>query len=361
MMSPGEAGLYLLLAAGIAAAAVLVHAAFWGWWLRVEPDVDEVLRARTTDGWELAISRRRPRGPPRGPPVLLVHGLAMNRQAFDFGVPSHSLAARLSEDGFDCFVLDHRGHGLSRRGPSRRWNLDDYLHRDFVAALDAVRGATGAPDVLWVGHSQGALLGLAACALYPDRIRAIAALAPPVVHDHQARLRRLVAMRHLPLARHFRAVMRALSPFVGVWHPVTAEVAINSRNMARPIYRRFLANGLEDLQAGVLDQFADFVRDNSFRSADGATDYRALLPGARQPALFVSAELDGMAPPEVVEAGMQLWGGPKAHWRAGRGYGHVDLLLGRGAPDHVFPVVHAFLVEHSARRDGLASTVLPAV
>ena len=348
-MTPGALVLYLLVAAGITALAAGLHVAFWGWWLRVEPEVDEVLRATTRDGWTLALSRRRPTGPlRRSPPVLLVHGLAMNRQAFDFGVESHSLAARLSRDGFDCFMLDLRGHGLSRRGPSRHWNLDDYLGLDFPAALDAVREATGEPDVLWVGHSQGAILGLAACALYPDRIRAIAALAPPVVYDRQERVRRLVSWRRLPLARHFRAVARWLSPLVGYWHPAIAQVALNSRNMERPIYRRFMANGVENLQPGVLDQFATFVAENSFRSADGATDYRALLPRAHQPALFVSAERDGLAPPAVVRAAFDLWGGPKAYWGAERGYGHVDLLLGRGVPDYVFPVVQAFLDGNSA-------------
>jgi pimeloyl-ACP methyl ester carboxylesterase len=300
-MTLGEVVLYLLVAAGVTALAAGVHVAFWGWWLRAEPAVDEVLWARTRDGWTLGVSHRRPRGPlRRSPPVLLVHGLAMNRQAFDFGVESHSLAARLSGDGFDCFMLDLRGHGLSRKGPTRRWNLDDYLREDFVAALDAVRDATGEPDVLWVGHSQGALLGLAACALYPDRIRAIAALAPPVFYDRQAQLLQLVSWRRLPLARHFRAVARWLSPVVGFWHLQVAQIALNSRNMERSIYRRFMANGVENLQPGVLDQFATFVAENSFRSADGATDYRALLPRARQPAIFISAERDGLAPPAVV-------------------------------------------------------------
>jgi pimeloyl-ACP methyl ester carboxylesterase len=364
-MTSGEIALYLLVAAGVTALAAGLHVAFWGWWLRVEPAVDEVLWARTRDGWTLGVSHRRPQGPRRRcPPVLLVHGLAMNRQAFDFGVEAHSLAVRLSRDGFDCFMLDQRGHGLSRRGPSRHWDLDDYLREDFAAALDAVRDATGEPDVLWVGHSQGALLGLAACVLHPGRIRAIAALAPPVFYDRQERLRRLVSWRRLALARHFRAVARWLSPIVGLWHPELAEVVLSSRNMSRPIYRRFMANGVENLQPGVLDQFATFVAENSFRSVDGATDYRALLPLARQPAIFISAERDGLAPPAVVRDAFDLWGGPKTYWGAEHGYGHVDLLLGRGAPDYVFPVVHGFLLRHASDRGterGMAPGPRPAV
>jgi pimeloyl-ACP methyl ester carboxylesterase len=80
---------------------------------------------------------------------------------------------------------------------------------------------------------------------------------------------------------------------------------------------------------------------------DGAVDYRALLPRTTQPALFVSAEKDGLAPPAVVEAAFRRWGGPKRYWAAGRDYGHLDLLVGRNAPEVVFPIVRDFLLEQS--------------
>ncbi|HEY6005847.1 MAG TPA: alpha/beta hydrolase, partial [Anaeromyxobacter sp.] len=73
----------LALALGVLAA---LHWAFWRWKLAAPTQEDEVLSARTRDGWTLYLGRRRPRGAPRRPPVLLVHGIAMNRQAFDFGV-----------------------------------------------------------------------------------------------------------------------------------------------------------------------------------------------------------------------------------------------------------------------------------
>jgi hypothetical protein len=80
-------------------------------------------------------------------------------------------------------------------------------------------------------------------------------------------------------------------------------------------------------------------------------DYRALVRGCRQAALFVSAERDGLAPPQVVEAGWREWCGPKRLWSAGADFGHTDLLLGRGAPETVFPVVREFLLEQSTLAD----------
>ncbi len=271
----------------------------------------------------------------------------MNRQAFDFGVERYSIAAHLASAGFDCYALDLRGHGGSRRGPTTRWTLDTYLEEDLPAALDRIREATGEEQVLYVGHSQGAILGMAACALHGPRIRALVALAGPAHFDAQPRLRALVRLRRFPLARHLRVLARAVAPFSGYWHPAPFEIAINMRNVERPIYRRLLANAIEDLQPGVLDQFDACIRDDTFRSCDGSVDYRALFPSCTQPGLFIAAEKDGLAPPAVVEAAFRRWGGPRRYWSCGRDYGHADVLLGRNAPELVFPVIRDFLLENS--------------
>ena len=337
------------LLAAAAAVPILtgIHYAFWSWRLRIRPQEDELLRTRTRDGWELVIGRCRPRGPGRALPVLLVHGIATNRQTFEFGVPPYSLAAHLAEAGFDCFSLDLRGHGGSRRraaGAPRRWTFDTYLAEDLPAAFDAVRAATGASRVLYVGHSQGALLGLAAAGVHRERIAAVVALAAPVHFDVQERVRRLVEWKY-PLRGAFtRALARMVAPYSGWWHPGPAELAINLRNVERRVYRRLLANAIENMNPGVLEQFEAFVREDSFRSMDGTVDYRALLETCRQPALFVAAERDGMAPPAVVQAGFRRWGGPKEYVVFERDYGHTDLLLGRKAPEVVYPVVREFLV-----------------
>ncbi len=344
------------IAVALAAVALLaaLHYAFWTWRFRVPTREDEVLRFRTGDGWTLSLGRRRPRGTALRPPVLLVHGIAMNRQAFDFGVERYSVAACLARAGFDCFTLDLRGAGRARRGPTDRWTLDTYLAEDLPAALDAIRAATGEERVLYVGHSQGAILGMALCGLRPDRVAALVQLGGPAYFfDALPRLRGLVRLRWLGIGRHLRFLARMVAPFSGFWHPAEVELAINTRNMRRPVYRRLLVNALEDLQPGVLDQFAACIADDSFRSADGKVDYRALFPDCRQPALFVSAEKDGLAPPAVVEAAFRAWGGaPKRYWSCGRDYGHTDVLLGRNAPEVVFPVIRDFLLEHAEPRPG---------
>lgn len=343
----------LAVAAALATLLLLtiLHHAFWTWKLRLPAAEDELLYAPAADGWKIALGRCRPRVAARVPPVLLVHGIAMNRQAFEFGIDRYALSVHLARAGFDCFALDHRGHGASRPGPgaprSRRgWNLDTYLAQDVPAALDAIRDVTGAEKVLWVGHSQGALLGMAACALYPDRIAGLVALAGPTHFEDRPRLGRLVG-RLGWMARFIRLTARMVAPFVTFWHPAWVELAIDPRNVEPRVQRRLLANAIENLEPGVLAQFATFIREDSFRAMDGSLDYRAALARCRQPALFVAAERDGLAPPAVVEDAWRRWGGPKRFLVAPGGFGHTDLLLGVKAPEQVYPLVREFLLAHS--------------
>jgi len=343
----------LLTLALLLAVAVWAHYVFWSWRLRALPHEDELLFAETSDGWRVALGRRRPKGLARPIPVLLVHGIAANRMCLDFGIERWSLAAHLARSGFDCFAVDLRGHGAARRrrGAPRSWTFDDYLRKDIPAALDAIRDATGETRVLWVGHSQGALLGLAACEAYPDRVAGLVALGVPVFWDASVRLKQLLRFGFLLTGRFNRFLARSVAPFSGYWHLPVSDVAINGRNVTPRVFRRVLANVVENISGGVLAQFARWIASDTFAAHDGAFDYRASMAHCRQPALFVAAEADRIAPPAVVTRAAALWGGPNAVLRFGCTagstvqYGHTDLLLGEHAPEEVFPRIEAWLVD----------------
>ncbi len=331
--------------------ATAAHVLFWRWKLRAPGGQDELVEAVTADGWRLWMGRRRPKGAPRVTPVLLVHGVAMNRQALDFGVERWSLAAVLAAGGLDCFAIDLRGHGSSRRGPpgiDHEWTLDDYLALDIPAALDAVQRVTGQRRVLWVGHSQGALLGLVAAQKYPDRIAGVVALAPPI------RLPRGPAEhRFLPGLVRWRLVRplaQLVAPFAGWWQPRRAGLSIQLGNMERPVYRRLLMNAIEELPSGVVRHFVTLAGDGRLGSLDGREDWLEGLAGCRMPALFVAAPRDGLARLAGVEEGHARWGGEKTLLVAAPEVGHGDLVLGKRAPAELFPAVRDWLTARSPLR-----------
>ena len=339
----------------VLAALLVAHVAFWSRWYRVAQRQDELRFTPTADGWEIALARRTPRGAPRTPPVLLCHGLAANRANLDFGIDRYSLSLFLAEAGFDCFAMDLRGHGGSRRvrpDAPRRWSFDTYVTQDIPAALDGIRDATGSAQVLWVGHSQGALLGLAAAVAFPERIAAVVAMAPPTHFQAQRELRRLLRFAFLATGRH-RWLVRAAAPIAGYLHPSFTQFALNSRNVDPRLQRQLMCNVVENVSPGVLAQFLNWARADVFVSEDGAVDYRGGLASARQPALFIAGARDLLAPPASVRAGCELWGGEKELWIAGReaglaaDYGHSDLIFGLKAREEIFPKVRDWLLRRS--------------
>jgi pimeloyl-ACP methyl ester carboxylesterase len=335
--------------------AAWAHLAFWSWKLRLPGAEDELRYAETADGFRLALGHRRPRAATRGPPVLLLHGLAVNRLFMDFGGGRHSLSAHLAAAGFDCWALDLRGHGASPPGPARDWSFDDYLRRDLPAALRVVREATGGGPVALVGHSQGALLSLAGATLYPDQVAAVVALAGPVRLPGGRRVRGFTRVA-FAFRRVTRLAARMAAPLGGLLHSPILQASMNTRNVERPVLRRLLANAVEDVSRGVARQFRGWIERGAFDSTDGALDYRAGLAAARQPALFVAGERDGLAPPPAVRAGLDAWGGEKEYLLAARAtgfsadYGHGDLVFGRRAPEEIFPRISAWLLARTGGR-----------
>jgi pimeloyl-ACP methyl ester carboxylesterase len=348
--------IFWLLVLFAAVVLAFAHVRFWSFVYRVVAQQDELRFAPTGDGWKIALARRTPRGPARLPPVLLCHGLSANRGNLDFGLDRYSLSLFLAQAGFDCFALDLRGHGGSvrvRKDAPHLWTFDTYLAQDIPAALDEVEKATGEKTALWLGHSQGALLGLLTASLHPDRIAGVVAMAPPTHWAAQEELKRL--LRFVPAGQgRNRLLARAFAPLAGYFHPGAAQFPLNTRNVEPRVLRLVMSNVVENVSAGVQAQFFRWARTDRFDSADGKIDYRLSLATATAPALFIAGSRDLLAPPASVRAGHDLWGGEKELWVAGTAesklsadYGHSDLIFGRRAPEEIFSRVREWLLAHS--------------
>jgi fermentation-respiration switch protein FrsA (DUF1100 family) len=102
----------------------------------------------------------------------------------------------------------------------------------------------------------------------------------------------------------------------------------------------------------VLKQFVRWVTSGRVDGEDGF-DYLRALDRVQVPVLLVAGANDLLAPPPVAHLAAQHLGGPVAELTVGRfsGFsydaGHGDLVLGRQAPDELFPKVAAFLEAHA--------------
>lgn len=98
------------------------------------------------------------RGAPSSPAVMMIHGLAGQAHTFD------GIASRLA-DRFHVYCLDVRGRGESEWGPPDGYHMENY-----VADLEAVRGALDLDSFALVGTSMGGLISMNYGARHEERV-----------------------------------------------------------------------------------------------------------------------------------------------------------------------------------------------
>ena len=123
------------------------------------------------------------------------------------------------------------------------------------------------------------------------------------------------------------------------------------------VVRRALFNLVSELSVGHAAQFGAWIRAGRFESQDGSVDYRARLAAATVPALLLAGAADALAPPASVAAAYEALGSPDKTYAVlgtatgcAADYGHGDLLLGRHAPEEVYPRIARWLEAHARRR-----------
>src|SRR5262245_4319878 len=212
-----------ILVGAIVGLALLSYVSFLAAnWFFVPRFPDEIQFGTTSDGWRIAVLRYRPARPPvpGRAPVLLVHGIAANRYNLDL-TEELSLARHLTQRGWDVWLVELRGRGLSLRprlfsGVRYDWSFDDYAERDLPCATQVVTRVTGAPQLHLIGFSTGAL----ACYAFlsdPHRSVEVASLVSIGGAASFKRLGRVLSgrlIRSLRLLRH-RWFLRVLAPFSG--------------------------------------------------------------------------------------------------------------------------------------------------
>ena len=116
-------------------------------------------------------------------PIVLVHGSFTNRR-FWLSPQGIGLARYLVEAGYDVWMMDMRGHGLSPRNENFKYNdIESYASSDVPAINDFIIEQTGLKPV-WLGHSLGGVListAIAAGTLPESNVAGIALLGTQVM------------------------------------------------------------------------------------------------------------------------------------------------------------------------------------
>jgi sigma-B regulation protein RsbQ len=214
-------------------------------------------------------------GPQGAPPMLFAHGFGCDQNMWRHVAPAFAADHRI-------VLFDHVGAGgadPSAWDPERYGSLEGY-----AADVLEICGALGLEDVIFVGHSVSAMIGMLAAAREPDRFAKLVLVGPsPRYIDDDGYVGGFAR-------EDIEELLESLdSNFLG-WSSAMAPVIAG--NPDRPELGEELTNSFCRTDPEIAKHFArvTFLSDN-----------RADLDAVRTPALVLQCADDAIAPQPVGE------------------------------------------------------------
>jgi pimeloyl-ACP methyl ester carboxylesterase len=306
-------------------------------------DVYRLKPGNSPDGTvELAVTRLGLADVPenRGIPVILLHGSFSNRR-FWYSPKGIGLGAYLARQGFDVWVPEMRGHGLSKRNQDYARNrVADYARYDLPAIGAFVREQSGQVPH-WIGHSLGATTLVAALG---GQYLGAPAVASAALFGCQVS-RTYWPLKIPPVEWGGRFILKRFAQISG------------SR----------LKRGPEDEPIGVM---IENMRWHGLfgRFGDAERDWWKGLADVDVPLLAVSAAGDFQDPAWACRKLFEQVGSEHRQYLClGRqqgfseDFGHVEMLVSKPAQTEVWPLVEQWLKDPLTPLSGVSAEVLETV
>ncbi len=334
--------------------------------LKLEDLSDRVYYVRTEDNWYIPLHYHEARFPKKKAlPVILCHGIAQNKYAMDLD-EFHSLAVYLKTRGYPVFVVSLRGAGKSfYKGIQKRipyFTFDDHVFYDAPAIINKVIELTGAPKVNWIGFSLGGMIGYAVAGLelpVSRKLQTLIALGSPGKADYMNSKIIQKFIQHPWIGSLFpiRSGSRMISPLGRYIFTPLDKILYNPQNTKKRTIQYLLANCMEPINKGILDEFSQWARLKKELTVDKTLDYRKNLKNIKIPVLLIAGSVDHVAPPPQVRFVYEQISSPiKEFIIAGKrynfkeDYGHLCLTVGEYAPEEIFPVIYNWLEKYGKEK-----------
>jgi poly[(R)-3-hydroxyalkanoate] polymerase subunit PhaC len=328
----------------------------------------ELVEVPTSDGVRLIALRKRlaDSAPTRGA-ALLVHGLGQNR--FSWDLRQRSFANYLVAHGFDVFLAELRGHGLSRAyGAPYPESFEAYVRHDLPALVRQVRAVSGQSRIFFLGHSLGGTLAYCAGPELQADLRGIISLAGPVHFGRGTRLlpalgsvlHRIGRLSPLPAWRllpHLGvdlvgSVLLAGLPYfdfpvslfpLKLWYP---------RSIESHVLQERIRSGFDRTSVPIAEFMVRWAATGRLVSSCGAVDYEEGFGRLSVPIFFGVGAQDAVVPPVSMQAGFERAASRDKTFRvfepgpAAPGWGHIDIICGKAAPRVVWPTLLEWMAQH---------------
>lgn len=303
-------------------------------------------------------------------PLVLVPPLGVTTETFDL-LPQRSLVRYMASRGFHTYLVDwgrpeRRHAGLS---------IADYADHMLGTALREVRAHSGSQSLSLMGWCMGGLLCLIHLGLTADRqVKNLVTVASPIdlrgggivaraatALNAPARLiRKFSALR---LERFDPSLMHAPGWLTTLSFKLTDPIGSITTYwdlITRLWDREFVEshtttsaylNNMLLYPGGVIrDLLVKIAVDNKLAAGrieigERVADFRRI----RANLLAFAGDSDHLVAPEIARKSVELVGGRDKEFRIAPG-GHMGVILGRGAQEHVWEPAAQWLEQRSARR-----------
>lgn len=322
----------------------------------------ETIYATTVDGWKLALHYWKGSGPRRRLPVVMFHGLGANRLNLHL-TERYSVALAVAKRGFDVYVAELRGAGLSRFPTGRSlarsdWGFGDYSKKDVPAIIAKVCQLAQTSQVHSLGHSMGGMVLYAYGSTQPGTLSSICTLGSPCIGAMPlafkekyilqlgAKLATEGAARRVPL-KTLAGAAGYLGPVANIFVDGTL---FNAENIDPAVSLKVIYDATDNIPLNLIAELYQHFSGDSDESSPYS--YENQLHKIDVPVFVISGSDDRIAVPESIRAGLERLRSHDIRFRElGRcagdkiDYGHIDLLVGRYAPQEVYPLIGDYLEE----------------
>jgi predicted alpha/beta hydrolase len=301
----------------------------------------------TEDGWRSPLWRLPPQPGSTGEPVILSTGIALNHRSLDLH-EDRSLIRHLHEQGYDVFVLNHRGddHSEAPTGTAG-FDFDDIVLHDVPAAIAHVKTISGAHRIHWIGHGLGGQLLVAHLSNDGDRdiASAVNICSPVTFEPMKATARRIARVAQL-MPKHWRVPIRKIQDILtAASRP--QDLVVLSRRIEGPMMRSLMLEGTQDLGIGLVQQMSKWTEVGHLCDRDNRFDYTAGIKNRKVNLLAIASPDDPTCPLPAAKAAINALADGYGEWLPlEAGWGHLDPIAGADAPRVIFPKISTWLDIH---------------
>ena len=266
-------------------------------------------------GSKLALYRYKPISSVH-PPIILTHG------TFSNAVICQKLAGYLYHAGFDCWIYEWSGHGLSEYG-NLTPDAEDHALNDVPSVIKKVKAETHQKTVIWVAHSGGGFMPL------------------------------MYIARNLHLQKEVQALVALGSQTTGAGKTLGGKMRIIASMMAIKFWGRvpgrYFGLGPEDEYMGFMPQWCRWNWNGEWSGKDGF-NYLKAMESIHIPSLFFAGTRDIIAPHYgCYELFSSLSSSVKKYILCGQrsgffeDYTHSRLIASQNSQKEIWPKILAFI------------------